>query len=177
MEKYDSVIIAIAIIFGAVIVGGAVLLGSSLVTQVFPHITIDSKGNSTEILSGDYSGYLTPINDSELKNYNNSCIQLENSIIPKNLDSNSLVGKKVKFKGKIVSIDSNSSIYSDLLVQSPELSNYPYVVVTYGSSAPFKTGTAVIVYGEYGGLASLSDVNEDVNKMVPMIQAVYLQKS
>lgn len=176
MEKYDSVIIAIAIILGAVIVGGAVLLSSSFVTQVFPYITISSDGNSAEILSGEYSGYLTPINDSELKKYNNSSIQLENGIIPKDLDSNSLVGKKVKFKGKIISIDSNSSIYSDLLVQSPELSNYPYLVVTYGASAPFKKGTTVTVYGEYGGLASISDVNSFENKMVPLIQAVYLQK-
>ncbi|MDP2836553.1 MAG: hypothetical protein Q8N97_06200 [Methanobacteriaceae archaeon] len=44
MEKYDSVIIAIAIIIGAVIVGGAVLLGSFLIS---PSVTISSDDNET----------------------------------------------------------------------------------------------------------------------------------
>ena len=177
MEKYDSVIIAIAIIIGAVIVGGAVLLGSFLIS---PSVTISSDDNETVFPiaapTAANNAYLKPINGSELKDYNALCVQLENSVIPSLLNSVSLVGKKVKCKGKIISILSNSSSSSDILVQVPELSNYPFIVVTYGSNAPFNAGTTVTVYGEYGDLASIPDPNSGEYKMVPMIQAVYLQK-
>ena len=40
MEKYDSVIIAIAIILGAVIVGGALLFSSTMTNLVSSSVTI-----------------------------------------------------------------------------------------------------------------------------------------
>lgn len=173
MEKYDSVIIAIAIVMGAAIIGGAVLISSLLIS---PSITISSDENETVFPTEANDAYLKPINGSELKDYGASCVQLENSAISGLLDSFGLVGKKVKCKGKIISILSNSSKSSDILVQAPELSNYPFIVVTYGLSAPFNAGTTVIIYGEYGDLASIPDPNSGEYKLVPMVQAVYLEK-
>lgn len=178
MEKYDSVIIVIAIIIGALIVGGAVLLGSFLIS---PSVTISTDDNETLLPTAAPTSandsYLKPINGSELKDYDASCVQLENSVISTGWDTSSLVGKNVKCTGKIVSILSNSSNSSDIIIQVPEITKYPFIVVTYGDSAPFNPGTTINIFGEYGDLASIPDPNSGEYKMVPMIQAVYLQKS
>ncbi len=173
MNNYDVVIIAIAIIVGAVIVGGALLFSSSVIS---PIVTVSSDYNETVLPSGAMDAYLKPINGSELKDYSASCIKLENGVIPNGWDTTRLTGKKVKCEGKIISILSNSSNSSDILVQVPELSKYPFIVVTYGSSAPFNAGANVTIYGEYADLASIPDPNSGEYKMVPMVQAVYLQK-
>jgi hypothetical protein len=68
MEKYDSVIIAIAIILGAVIVGGALLFSSTMTNMVSSSVTI-SDDNSTVMPSGVYNAYLKPLNGSKLKDY------------------------------------------------------------------------------------------------------------
>jgi hypothetical protein len=175
MEKYDSVIIAIAIILGAVIVGGALLFSSTMTNLVSSSVTI-SDDNSTVMPSGVYNAYLKPLNGSKLKDYQASCVQLEDSIIPMGWDTNSLVGKKVKCTGKIVSILSNSSNSSDIIVKVPEITKYPFMVVTYGDSAPFNPGTTINIFGEYSDLASIPDPDSGEYKMVPMIQAVYLEK-
>ncbi|MDO8870842.1 MAG: hypothetical protein Q7V10_08870 [Methanobacteriaceae archaeon] len=174
MEKYDSVIIVIAIIIGALIVGGAVLLGSFLISQ---GVTIFTDDNETVLPTAANDSYLKPINGSELKDYDASCVQLENSVIPTGWDTSSLVAKNVKCTGKIVSILSNSSNSSDIIIQVPEITKYPFIVVTYGDSAPFNSGNTINIFGEYGDLASIPDPNSGEYKMVPMIQAVYLQKS
>lgn len=175
MEKYDSVIIAIAIIIGAVIVGGALLFSSAMFNMVSSSITI-SDDNSTAMSSGVYNVYLKPLNGSKLKEYQASCVQLEDGIIPMGWDTSSLVGKKIKCTGKIVSILSNSSNSSDIIVKVPEITKYPFMVVTYGDSAPFNPGTTINIFGEYSDLASMPDPNSGEYKMVPMIQAVYLEK-
>jgi hypothetical protein len=179
MEKYDSVIIAIAIIMGAVIVGGALLFSSTMFNMVLPSITIsddNSTDNSTVMPSVDNNAYLKPVNGSKLKEYQASCVQLKDSIIPMGWDTSSLVGKKVKCTGKIVSILSNSSNSSDIIVQVPEITKYPFMVVTYGDGAPFNPGTTINIFGEYSDLASIPDPNSGEYKMVPMIKAVYLEK-
>lgn len=169
MDKLGVGIIALAIIAGAVILGGAIVVGSFF--MFFGSSGVEYGVDYGSGSSVDMSAYLKPINGSQIKNYKDSCIQLDNAMI-----STSSIGKKVKVQGKIISILENTSNSSSIFVQVPEISNYPYVIVTYGSSMSFNTGDTVYVYGEYADLVSVPDPNSGEYKMAPMIKAVYLQK-
>jgi hypothetical protein len=169
MDKLGVVIIALAIIVGAVILGGAIIIASFFSGSsgiVVGDDTVDPG-------SVDYmSAYLEPINGSEVKDYQASCMELDNSTI-----STTSVGNKVKFQGKIISILENSSGTASFLVQVPGISKYPFLAVTYGSTMLFKIGDTIYIYGEYSDLAAIPDPNSGKNEMVPLVRSVYLQKS
>ncbi|MBI5681454.1 MAG: hypothetical protein HZC47_11225 [Methanobacterium sp.] len=121
--------------------------------------------------------YLPTVKGNNISTYKNSCNELNMSQVSK--DPFSLVGQKVKVAGTIQKKEETiqfNKTRTSIVLNVPELSPNPYILVTYSTTMPFKQGNIITVYGEYYYPAKDETMPEIANKELPAIKAAYIEK-
>lgn len=122
--------------------------------------------------------YVPAVKGENVSKYKNSCNELNLSQISK--DPKALIGKKVKVTGQIYNkeeFEDYLKTRTNIILKVPELSPYPYILVTYTGTLPFKQGDNITVYGKYYYPAMDATVLEIKNKPLPNILAGYIEKA
>ena len=139
-------------------------------------------GLSFEILGISFEGeesdfYLPAAAGDNVSTYKNSCSELNMYQVSK--DPGSLNGQKIMVTGQILKKDEFvqfSKMRTYIVLKVSGLSPDLYVLVSYSTTTPFNQGDNLTVYGEYYYPAQADSPQEVVNKNLPGIKAVHLEK-
>lgn len=117
----------------------------------------------------DDSGYIPAVSGENIFAYKSSCKEIDLNTPVEELGA--LMWQKVKVKGKLIEKSDGTSNRSYMNLEVINLTQYPYVDVSYSGKIPFKEGDQLVIYGEFSGFTMI-----DNDKMAPFIRAAYIEK-
>ena len=113
--------------------------------------------------------YLPTVSGENIPKYKDSCKEVNLNKPLNELDQ--LSGQKVKVKGELYDVAQNMEGSTNIMVKIPNVSIYPFIMVTYSSKIPYSLGDKLEIYGEYGSIVQYE------NDTVPCIEAAYIGKN
>ena len=155
--------LVLILVFG--IIGTAIYAGIEETQTIITQISSDSDDSS---IPDQSEFYLPTVTGENISSYKASCKETDLNKSLKELES--LKGQKIKFKGELYNIMQNTEGSTNIQVKIPNLSQYPYVIVSYSSKIPYSLGDKLLVYGEY------NDFVDYENESAPFIKAAYIEK-
>jgi hypothetical protein len=149
------------------IIGTAIYVGIGETQNIMRQISISSDSEESSI-PDQSEFYLPTVTGENISSYKVSCKETDLDKSSKELES--VKGQKIKVKGELYNIMQNIEGSTNIHVKIPNLSQYPYVIVSYSSKIPYSLGDKLEIYGEY------NDFVDYENESVPFIKASYIEK-
>lgn len=164
---WEVTFVGLVLILVVSIIGIAIYIGIGETQTIMPQISISGDSNESSI-PDQSEFYLPTVTGKNISSYKISCKETNLDKPLKELEP--LKGQKIKVKGELYNIMQNIEGSTNIQVKIPNLSQYPYVIVSYSSKIPYSLGDKLEIYGEYNDFADYE------NESVPFIKATYIEK-